>query len=100
MEDLEDSFETLRRFELMEAHSALDFLATYWNHDYGTVSHDISAGEAAVLSASREEKFLRVVTGGWSDNEALLNVFLDTLIGKFTWRLSAAGGLHIFRYPR
>lgn len=96
----EETLDALRDWPTADPVGALDFLKAAWVTAYGSVAHDISAHEAAVLLAGREDRFLRLATGGWSGNESLLGTFRESFIGYLTWRLSAAGGLHIFRYPK
>lgn len=80
----------------------LDDLAEQWDANMGAMSRDLTPAEAEVVHAKEGERYLRLATGGWSENEHLLDEFRDR--DHFCWfvthRLSAAGGLHIFRYPR
>lgn len=91
--------EVLREWPTDDAAGALDFLKAAWCVPYGSVTHTISAHEGYVLHAKAGEKYLRLATGGWSGNELLVGTFRYTSNSYMTWRLSAAGGLFIFRYP-
>ena len=77
----------------------LDFIKAAW-HWPDFAHHDLQPHEAAILHAELGEKFLRLATGGWSGNESLVAALEENrLLGAFCWRLSAVGGLHIYRYP-
>jgi hypothetical protein len=79
--------------------AALDFAMTLW-HWPDAASHDINAHEAGVLHATPEERYVRFATGGWSGNEAVIAALRKNfMIRAMCWRLSASGGLHIYRYP-
>ena len=76
----------------------LDFVAAAWHWpDFG-VSHDLLPSEAQLVCARPRERFLRLATGGWSGNESLIAALERHWVARMTWRLSAAGGLHIYRY--
>ena len=78
--------------------AALDYARALWS-DYGTVSEDLQPAERALLHAEATERFLRFATGGWSGNESVIAALnANCLLCTFTWRLNAAGGLHIYRY--
>lgn len=82
----------------------LDRLAAEWDTICGSVSHDLRPVEAELLDADPKDRFLRVATGGWSDNEALFAAWRfsedidDRIAWGMCWRMSVRGGLHIFQY--
>ena len=40
---------------------------------------------------------LVLVSGGWSENEAVIHVLNSSLFSTFTWRSSEAGGRHVYQ---
>lgn len=80
------------------ATAALDALTDAWNETYGTVREWLRWYETAIVGGKPGQRFLRLSTGGWSGNEDALGC-LDAIVTAGCWRLSAAGGLHIWRYP-
>lgn len=76
----------------------LDFVAAAWHWpDFG-VSHKLRPAERELVHVEDGERFLRLATGGWSGNESLIAA-LEKSQGAFgMWRLSASGGLEIYRY--
>ena len=119
--DVDDDYpsdEDLRQLEdwpYQDVNGALDFIKSKWHWGEEWCNHTISAAEAVVLRADPSDTFLRCATGGWSGNESLIAAFrgdsitwddkdrklMALLRYGMTWRLSAVGGLHIFRYmPR
>lgn len=83
--------------------AALDFLADAWDRHYGSVQHELEPALAKVVSPHGifdGHRFLRLATGGWSANESLIGAIGQNLmLWSVTWRLSTAGGLHVFTYP-
>ena len=69
---------------------------------YGSVTDRLSSTELKLVMAdSDNDTFLRFATGGWSGNESIIGSLRDNaMVWALTWRLSAVGGLHIFRIPR
>ena len=78
---------------------SLDELRDDWDTHYGSATETLSAAELEMVRGEPRQRFLRLATGGWSDNEHRINEFRKTLIHRLTWKLSAAGGLHIYQYP-
>lgn len=78
---------------------ALDELRDDWDTHYGSATETLSAAELEMVRAEPGQRFLRLATGGWSENEHRINEFRKTLMHRLTWKLSAAGGLHIYQYP-
>ena len=91
----------IRQWDGMDADNCLDFVASLWKWPDWGVSRTLKPEEALLVHAEEGDHYLRFATGGWSGNEDLL-VALDAnlLVTMFTWRLSAAGGLHIYQYMR
>jgi hypothetical protein len=92
--------EQLANWASHDAAGALDFLRHTWVTTYGSASDALTAGEAEVVRAEKGERFLRLATGGWSENEALIGALQQNrMVWLLTWVLHARGGLYIFRYP-
>lgn len=71
-----------------------------WDHDYGRISHTVSHAEAEVArGVGPVGLWWRFATGGWSHNEALIRLLRQNGLARLCWRLSAAGGLHIYEEP-
>lgn len=71
-----------------------------WNHTYGSANTNLSASEERVAGRGlwKSCEFLRLATGGWSGNEDVIAAYEENWLARgLTWRLSAAGGLHILR---
>ena len=83
---------------------ALDVAKHLWNQTYGQASEGLRDAERPLIACSqivmREGRFLRLATGGWSGNEAILSALgKNHMTWLLTWRLSSSGGIHIFEYP-
>ena len=77
----------------------LDFIAEAWHWpDFG-VSFVLLPAELDLVHGDEGDKYLRLATGGWSGNEGLIAALEKNMNWLFSWRLSARGGLHIFKYP-
>jgi hypothetical protein len=77
----------------------LDFAAACW-HWPEFVSRELRPEEALIVQAEADNRYLRLATGGWSGNESVIGAMrANRLLSAFTWRLTACGGLHIYRYP-
>lgn len=57
-----------------------------WNTDYGVMNWN--------------EKELRLATGGWSENEAIIDKLMNSMFWLKYWKSSSRGGLYIFDYPK
>lgn len=78
---------------------ALDLARAAW-HWPKMVSEELSAAELELVSPSYSPggRYVRFATGGWSGNESVISALKTNIMGAFSWRLSASGGLHIFKY--
>ena len=94
----EETLERLRTWPITDAAAALDFVAAAWHWPNG-VSRELRLQEAELLFWKPSDRFLRFATGGWSGNESLIDALKQSQVAALTWRLSSAGGLHIFQYP-
>ena len=75
----------LRRMDALDGAACVREILRLWNHDYGR----------AVWRGG----WLRLATGGWSENEAVI-ANLPLLFNLFYWDHSRRGGLHVFRVPK
>lgn len=67
-------------------------IADAWHTGYGT----------AELTGDGDAWRLRLITGGWSDNEAIVQGLQGTTFWTLTWQMSTRGGEHVFTrgWPR
>ena len=87
--------EALARIRQAAPHEVIRFMLAAWNQTYGSATTKLSRCEAEVAS-HRTEKLIRLATGGWSGNEEVIAAYKENWMAHaLTWRLSAAGGLHI-----
>ena len=99
----EDTLNAIRIWPAMSAknlNDLLNFVAQTWHFkDFG-VSEELRPEELKMVSGIEPNaEYLRLATGGWSGNESLIDALHDnTVAWMCLWRLSACGGLHIFRY--
>ena len=94
----DETLDALRAWGDADANAALDFIAAAWNTQDGDCRHALYDAEEHVIHTEYGERFLRLVTGGSEGHEDLIRAFRESLVWDLTWRLSTAGGLHIFRY--
>jgi hypothetical protein len=92
------ALERIERWQSNDTNGCLEFVRSIWS-DYGSATNTLSPDEAKVVGVEEGHRYLRLATGGWSGNESLLSALKrNRFIWLFTWRLSASGGLYIFRY--
>lgn len=60
----------------------------YWNQDYGTF--DIESKNGITV--------LELTTGGWSENEEIINILCDKMFWFLWWQESKRGGYYKFVY--
>ena len=88
---------------IREARSPVD--ALYAARDawsgYGSVSGTLRPAELEMVRFAQPEelyRYLRFATGGWSGNEDVIEALRENFVAwAMAWKLSASGGLHIFR---
>ena len=66
----------------------ISVIEKYWNQDYGTF--DIEGKDGIIK--------LELTTGGWSDNEVLINEISNTMFWFLWWQESKRGGYYKFIY--
>jgi len=67
----------------------IDLLKRYWNTDYGTFE---------VCKEKDGTTTVELTTGGWSENEYLIDVICDTWFWFLFWQESKRGGYYKFIY--
>jgi hypothetical protein len=75
----------LQAMDAIDGNGVLLEILKLWNHHYGR----------AVWRGG----WLRLATGGWSENEAIVN-HLPRLFWTFYWHHSARGGLFVFKVAK
>lgn len=75
-------------FNTNRFHEGVSIIVKYWNNDYGTFRIEDKDGKI----------ILELTTGGWSDNEMLLNEIADTAFWFLWWQESKRGGYYKFIY--
>lgn len=66
----------------------ISVIEKYWNQDYGTFYIE---GKDGIIK-------LELTTGGWSDNEVLINEISNTMFWFLWWQESKRGGYYKFIY--
>lgn len=66
----------------------IGIIEKYWNDDYGTFN----------IEGHDEKQILELTTGGWSENEELINKIADTWFWFLWWQESKRGGYYKFIY--
>jgi hypothetical protein len=94
----EDTLDAITSWPHQDVNGCLDFCRQAW-HWPDFTSDVLTPCEASVLHAEKYERHVRFATGGWSGNEAIIGALqANQMVNALCWRLSAVGGLHIFRY--
>ena len=71
-------------------HKAVSIIEKYWNQDYGTF--DIEGKNGIII--------LELTTGGWSENEEIMDIISSTMFWLFWWQESKRGGYYKFVYSK
>lgn len=81
---LDSDLDALKAMDAIDGHAVAKEIMRLWDTDYGR--------------ASRCGPWLRLVTGGWSENESILSHLppLFTFFYGYSWK---RGGLHVYRIP-
>lgn len=69
-------------------HECINIIEKYWNQDYGTF--DIEGKDGIVT--------LELTTGGWSENEEIIDILSTTMFWFLWWQESKRGGYYKFIY--
>lgn len=82
MENIDEVFNTNNFYD------AVGIIQEYWNEDYGTLNIE---GKDGVLT-------LELTTGGWSENEEIIDKISNTMFWFLWWQESKRGGYYKFVY--
>jgi hypothetical protein len=87
--DFEDALERIRTWPISASYKELfNFINSVWQDDFGEVS---------LYNTGHGEVEYTFVTGGWSENEEILNALKQQrLAWSLTWQRSERGGKHVF----
>ena len=66
----------------------IGIITKYWDSEYGTIDIEGKDGK----------QILELTTGGWSDNEELIDKIADTWFWFLWWQESKRGGYYKFVY--
>jgi len=81
--------EDLTMFNTNEWYACVKRIEEMWNKDYGTFK---------LTHISSDVKVLELTTGGWSENEEIINQLSDTFFWFLWWQESHRGGYYKFVY--
>ena len=100
----DETLDAIEKWHHLDATGCLDFVKAAWYYQDNDF-HELRPHELRMVYApdfgEEQPKFLRLATGGWSGNEALVGALeRNFVVYSLTWRLSSRGGLHIFEYPK
>lgn len=69
-------------------YECLNIIERYWNQDYGTF--DIEGKDGIQI--------LELTTGGWSENEKIIDILYNKMFWFLWWQESKRGGYYKFIY--
>ena len=69
-------------------HKCIGIIIKYWDEEHGTLGIEGKDGK----------QILELTTGGWSDNEKIINELSDTMFWFLWWQESKRGGYYKFIY--
>ena len=76
-------------FESNDWNACIKWIKDYWNTDYGTISID---------KTEQGKVIVELTTGGWSENEYIIDMLSDTMFWFLLWQESKRGGYYKFIY--
>lgn len=80
------SNEELAVFNTNDWEKCIDIIDKYWNNDYGTFVIDRKGNSITLI----------LITGGWSENEEIINLISGTMFWFLCWQESKRGGYYTF----
>ena len=80
--------EEISTFNTNDFYEGVSIIEKYWNQHYGTF--DIEGKEGIVT--------LELTTGGWSENEGIIDTLCKTMFWFLWWQESKRGGYYKFIY--
>ncbi len=69
-------------------HKCVSIIEKHWNTDYGTIEIQEDSGST----------ILELTTGGWSENEKIIDILCNKWFGFLWWQESKRGGYYKFVY--
>ena len=80
--------EEISTFNTNDFQQGINIIEKYWNQKYGTF--DIEGKDGIVT--------LELTTGGWSENEGIIDILCNTMFWFLWWQESKRGGYYKFIY--
>ena len=80
--------EEISIFNTNDFFEGVTIIEKYWNQDYGTFNIESKNGITV----------LELTTGGWSENEEIINILCDKMFWFLWWQESKRGGYYKFIY--
>lgn len=81
------SSEELAVFNTNDWGECIGIIEKYWNDEYGTF--DVAGKDNSIT--------LILTTGGWSENEEIINLISNTMFWFLWWQESKRGGYYRFK---
>ena len=82
------SEEEVSIFNTNDWHKCVSIIIKYWNQDYGSIAIEDEVGKQT----------LELTTGGWSENEKIIDILCNTMFWFLWWQESKRGGYYKFVY--
>ena len=80
--------EEISTFNTNDFQQGINIIEKYWNQNYGTF--DIEGKDGIIT--------LELTTGGWSENEEIIDILGNTMFWFLWWQESKRGGYYKFIY--
>ena len=80
--------EEISIFNTNDFYEGVNIIEKYWNQHYGTFDIEGKDGFAT----------LELTTGGWSENEEIIDILCNTMFWFLWWQESKRGGYYKFIY--
>ncbi len=80
--------EEISTFNTNDFQQGINIIEKYWNQKYGTF--DIEGKDGIIV--------LELTTGGWSENEEIIDILGNTMFWFLWWQESKRGGYYKFIY--
>lgn len=81
------SNEELAVFNTNDWEKCISIIDKYWNQHYGTF----------IVEREDDSIMLILITGGWSENEEIINIISNTMFWFLWWQESKRGGYYRFK---
>ena len=75
-------------FKTNDWNACIQWIIDYWNTDYGTIA----------VKTEPTKITIELTTGGWSENEYIIDMLADTMFWFLFWQESKRGGYYKFIY--